>query len=236
MTPILSVDSIVGKLQAANARRAEALRGYRGQRHYHLDYHGLFGSHSADIWVEASYTAPDKKNFKVLSESGSGLLINRVLLKLLSSEAEAQLDKNRKALEVTPANYEFSLDGVQHDADGDFYVLNVKPRSKSKYLYRGKIWVDAKDFAIARMSGEPDKNPSIWISSTQIEYRWAEKGEFWLPMRNRSVTHVRMGGQAVLTIDYSDYQITAADSFPKSQRSAQSVTLPAPSSVSADPP
>jgi len=231
----LSADAIVQKLMAANAQRAQALRGYRGKRIYRLDYKGLFGNHQAEMEVEAIYTAPDRKEFKILSESGSRLLINRVLLKLLSSEAEAQEEQNRKSLEISPANYDFSLDEIEHTSSGDFYVLNVKPKTKNRYLYRGKIWVDAHDFAVVRMQGEPQKNPSIWVSHTQIEYRWANKDGFWLPIHNGSVTQVRMGGQGVLTIDYTDYRITGVNRASVTQGSDQSQTMPDPASVTADP-
>ena len=232
--PSLSTDSIVQKLMAANAQRAEALRGYRGTRTYHLDYHGLFGSHEAGMRVEAVYTAPDRKDFKVVSQTGSKLLYNRVLLKLLSSEQDAQKEPNRKELEITPANYEFALDGMEHISNEDLYVLDVKPKGKSKYLYRGKIWVDARDFAVARMQGEPQANPSLWVSHTQIEYRWVKTEGFWLPVYNESVTQVRMGGKATLTIEYTDYHITSA-ARSNSINPAANSTLPAPTAVTADP-
>ena len=232
--PPLSTDVIVQKLMAANAQRSQTLRGYRGKRVYHLDYHGIFGSHDAGIQVEATYTAPDRKDFKVVSQSGSKLLINHVLLKLLSSEQEAQREQNRKELEISPKNYDFALTGIEHTPNGDFYVLAISPKGKSKYLYRGKFWVDARDFAVARMQGEPAKNPSLWVSHTQIEYRWAKFGGFWLPVHNESETQVRMGGKAVLTIDYTDYQITGANrSSPHGP--GENPTLPDPAAVTADP-
>jgi len=232
--PLLSTDVIVQKLMAANALCSQSLRGYRGKRVYHLDYHGLFGSHDAGMQVEAIYTAPDRKDFKVVSQSGSKLLIYHVLLKLLSSEQEAQKEQNRKELEITPENYNFALSGMEHTPNGDFYVLAISPKGKSKYLYRGKFWVDARDFAVARMQGEPAKNPSVWVSHTQIEYRWAKIGGFWLPVHNESVTQVRMGGKAVLTIEYSDYQITGANRS-TNRSPAENPTLPDPSAVTADP-
>jgi len=232
--PQLSSDAIVQRLMAANAQRSQTLRGYRGKRVYHLDYHGIFGSHDAGMQVEATYTAPDRKDFKVLSQTGSKLLINHVLLKLLSSEQEAQEEQNRKELEISPKNYDFALAGTEHTPGGDFYVLAVSPKNKSKYLYHGKLWVDARDFAVVRMQGEPAKNPSLWVSHTQIEYRWARIGGFWLPVHNQSETQVRMGGKAVLTIDYSDYQITGVNRS-NSRAPGENSTLPDPSAVSADP-
>jgi hypothetical protein len=232
--PLLSTDVIVQRLMAANAQRAQTLRGYRGKRVYHLEYHGLFGSHEAGMQVEAIYNAPDRKEFKILSQNGSKLLINRVLMKLLNSEQEAQEERNRKELEISPKNYDFAMAGTEHTPSGDFYVLAVSPKGKSKYLYRGKLWVDASDFAVARMQGEPAKNPSLWVSHAEIEYRWAKVAGFWLPAHNESETQVRMGGKAVLTIDYSDYQITGVSrSNPRGP--GENSTLPDPSAVSAAP-
>ena len=232
--PQLSTDVIVQKLMAANAERAQSLRGYRGKRVYHVDYHGIFGSHDAGLQVEATYTAPDHKDFKVISQTGSKILINHVLLKLLSSEQEAQEEQNRKELEISPKNYNFVLAGTEHTPQGDFYVLSVSPKGKSKYLYRGKLWVDAKDFAMARMQGEPAKNPSVWVSHTQIEYRWTKIGGFWLPAHNSSETVVRMGGKAVLTIDYSDYQITGVNRS-NARAPGENSTRPNPAAVTPDP-
>lgn len=230
----LSAEVIVQKLMAANNQRAQALHGYRGTRTYHLSYHGLFGSHDAGMQVEATYTSPDVKDFKVVSQTGSKLLFNRVLLKLLSSEQEAQKEQNRTELEISPKNYDFSLAGTEHTAAGDSYILAVTPIGKSRYLYRGKFWVDAHDFAVIRMQGEPAKNPSLWVSRTQIEYRWAKIAGFWLPVYNESVTQVRMGGKAVLTIEYSDYQVTGVNRATP-QGPGGSSTLPDPSALTPDP-
>jgi hypothetical protein len=232
--PALSAAAIIQKLMAANASRSAALRGYRGTRQYRLDYHGIFGSHSAEMQVDATYTAPSKKEFRVVSQSGSKLLYNRVLLNLLKSEQEAQQDQIRKELEISPQNYNFTLEGLQHTSDGDFYVLHLSPRSSSKYVYDGKIWVDAHDFAVARMQGDPAKNPSLWVNHTQIEYRWQKLGIFWLPVHTESVTQVRLGGKATLTIDYSGYQLSAPTQGSHSAGSS-STPIPDPAAVTADP-
>lgn len=220
---------------AANVRRAEALRGYTAKRSYHLDYDGLFGHHEADMVVEITYTAPDKKDFRVISLSGSSLLINRVLMKMLTNESEAQEEKNRKQLEVNSDNYNFSLDRVEHTSDGDFYVLSVTPKSKNRFLYNGKIWVDAHDFAIARMEGEPQKNFTMWTNHSELSYRWIRQDGFWLPIKTESTSQVRLGGKIALTIDYSDYQIKTGNRLASEQGPTLHDALPAPGAVMADP-
>jgi hypothetical protein len=230
--PTPSTGVIVQNLMAANARRSAALRAYQSKRVYKLEYSGIFGGR-AEMQVEATYRAPNEKNFKVVSQSGSKLLIREVLMKLLQSEREAQEERNRKTLEISPANYDFNLESTQHTPEGDFYVLSVKPRSKNKYIYKGRIWVDARDFAVARMEGSPATNPSFWVKNVELKYQWANVGGFWLPVRTDTVTSVRMGGKAVLNITYSDYQITSGTQPAKTAE--KNPVLPDPSSLTLQP-
>ena len=66
--------------------------------------------------------------------------------------------------------------------------------------------MNAKDFAITRVEGEPAVNPSWW---TQNDFELTMKiGDFWLPESNESETNVRVFGTAIPTIEYRDYQIT----------------------------
>jgi hypothetical protein len=227
--PTLSETAIVEKIMIANARRSAELRGFEGKRWYHLEYHGLFGGRNASMEVLATYTAPDQHNFSVMSQSGSKLLLNRVLLKLLDSEKEAF--QNHKQVELSPENYNFTLLGTEKIPEGDTcYVLTVKPRKENKFLYAGKIWVDARDFGVVRMEGEPAKAPSFWVRDTQIDSNWEKVGGFWFIAHNHSVSHIRMGGVATLTIDYGDYQVTSVDGR-AAKTQAQGPVLPEPASV-----
>ena len=227
--PALSLDAIVERLMAANARRSAELRGFQGTRWYHLQYHGFLGAREASMEVLATYAAPDQRRFSIVSENGSKLLLNRVLLKLLDSEEEAF--RNRKQMELSPDNYQFELLGTDHTPDGcACYALAVKPRKENKFLYRGKIWVDAKDFAVVRMEGAPARSPSFWIKDTEIQSNWVRVGNFWFIQHNQSVSRIRMGGMATLTIDYGNYQITGIDHH-AAKAQGQAPVLPDPASV-----
>ena len=46
------------------------------------------------------------------------------------------------------------------------YVLHVEPLKPSKFLYRGKVWLDAADFGLVKMETQPSKSPSFWITQT----------------------------------------------------------------------
>ncbi len=204
--PRLSVGEIITRLAAMNEQRAARLRSYRGTRRYVVEYRGFPGDRSASMLVKVDYQAP-QKTFTIVSEEGSKLLLKRVLRKLVESEQEA--DQNRSDTALTESNYRFQLLGSDVVGGRQCYVLDVDPRRKEKFLYDGKIWVDAEDFAVVRIEARPAKNPSFWISRTNIEHHYGKHGEFWLPATNRSTTKVRLGGEAVLTITYQDYQITS---------------------------
>ena len=225
--PPLPAEVVIGKLMAASARRSAELRGYRGTRLYHLEYRGLWGPREATMQVAASYTAPEERNYSIISETGSRLLLNRVLVKLLDSEREAF--RNQRQIELSPANYRFRSLGIERSPGCDpCYALAVQPRQDNRFLYRGKIWVDPYDFAMVRMEGQPVKSPSFWIKDTQILSNWERIGDFWLIQHSRSVSHIRMGGLAMLTVDYQDYQITGVG---KTQVPAFGPQLPSPASI-----
>ncbi|MBO0911676.1 MAG: hypothetical protein J2P13_07765 [Acidobacteria bacterium] len=200
---------MVKNVQQRNRERAEALRQFQSTRIYRLEYRGFPSDRDAEMTVKVSYQSPDKKEFTVVSQTGSKFIINHVFKKLLEGEREAADQENQGRTALSPENYDFQMDSYAVTPAGAQYVLNVTPRSDNKFLYRGKIWVDAKDFAVTQIKAEPAKNPSFWIRKTDIEHRYVKVDGFWLPLENHSESVIRMGGRATLTIEYKDYKVTA---------------------------
>jgi len=217
----LPVEQVVESLAQKNAERARALEGYVSRRRYQLEYSGFPGDRRAEIVVEAKYAAPTTKEFTIVSQTGSGVLINKVFKKLLEGEREALEPENQERTALNMRNYEFCLLEYQQAGDLGVYVLGLKPKIKNKFLYRGKIWVDGKDFAVMRIEAEPAKSPSFWVRKSQIQHAYAKVGDFWLPSENHTISSVRLGGRAVLTIQYMDYTLVPA------RRTAQLRSSPA---------
>ncbi len=211
---LLPVEQVARKLQERNAQRAAALSGFDGTRVYSMKYRGFPSDRDAEMVVNVTYRAPDSKQFKIVSESGSKFIIDHVLKKLLEGEQEASNEENRRNTALSVENYNFTSAGYEATPDGAEYVLNLLPKTKNKFLYRGKIWVDANDFAVVRIEGEPAKNPSFWIKKTEIKHRYVKVNDFWLPAENRTESVIRLGGQAILSIEYKDYRITKAAPLP----------------------
>jgi hypothetical protein len=63
---------------------------------------------------------------------------------------------------------------------------------------------------VARIEAKPAKSPSFWINWATIDSRNHKHGNFWLAASTHSTSHVRLGGDAELKIDYNDYQILDA--------------------------
>jgi outer membrane lipoprotein-sorting protein len=204
-----SADEVMQRVVQMNELRTKALASYSSVRSYHLECHCL--SHKmADMVVRIDYHAPNKKEFTIVSESGSGTVRDRVFKKLLEAEQESMRDENQQQAAITPENYTFQVSDYQKTDTVEFYVLDAQPRSNNKFLFRGRIWVDGNDFAITRVEGQPAVNPSWWTIKTDFQRSYQKIDNFWLPESNESETKVRVFGTAVLSIEYRDYQILLA--------------------------
>ena len=203
----LTLDQVVDRLIAENILRSNMLQGYQSRRTYTVDYKGFFGNLHAAMVVDLQYTAPDTKKFTIVSESGPHLLVDHILEKLVKVETESQVWKNRKALLPNRQNYKFSNMVYQPASDGCSYILSVDPVVPNKLLYRGRIWVNDRDFAICRIEGYPSRTPSFWITSGSLVHTYSKVGQFWFSKEDKSVSTIRLGGTATLTIEYGDYKI-----------------------------
>jgi hypothetical protein len=197
-----------------NQERLAALDHYESDRTYRLDYKGAGGAHHAELQVHADYTGPDHKRLTVVAESGSKFLCEKVLRKLVTGEQEATAQSNRNQTTLGPENYHAELAGEEMVATAGgpvrTWVLRVTPKVDNKFTYRGKVWVSQDDFAVVRIQGEPAKNPSFWINHASFESVYARRGDVWLPAKNVSSSHVRIGGEATMTIEYGTYPVVAA--------------------------
>ena len=203
--PIPKVAEITERMLLHDQHQSSTLQRYQGFRHYSVVYRGFTRTIKASMDVEVNYDASSGKSFRIISQEGSGTLCNKVLKRALDSEREASLDKSSTAL--NSENYRFQLIGTDQVDERPAYVLAVEPITPNKFLYKGKIWVDATEFAVMKMEVQPAKNPSFWISRTLIQHTNQETNGFWLPEQNRSETKVRIGGTAIMSIDYQSYQI-----------------------------
>jgi hypothetical protein len=131
--------------------------------------------------------------------------VENVIRKMLDAEHEASARAEREETRITPRNYDFVLVGTEVTDGRSSYVLDISPKTNNRFLVRGRIWVDAEDYAITRIEGTPAKNPSFWTPKIQVVHRYEKVGAFWLPVLNQSRAQVRIFGPTEVTIEYFGY-------------------------------
>lgn len=194
---------IVDRMVAADNQRLANLAGYTSMRRYHLENERFHKS--AQMTVRVDFDPSGTKTFEVVAEDGCKVILHRVFRPMLEAESAGSRKADRESSRILPVNYDFRLIGVDKSDGLTNYVLEISPKTQNKFLIRGRIWVDAKEYAITRIEGSPAKNPSFWTRAIHIEHRYGKAGAFWLPMSNSSSADVRIFGRTVVTIEYFDY-------------------------------
>jgi len=204
----LTSDDIIARMLERNRLRNEQLRRYSAVRTYEIT--NLEGKSAAQAVVQVDYEAPDKKTFNKTSEKGSGIVRHLVFDRLMQSEGETSGGKERHNSAITGANYTFVLAGEEEVGPYHCFVLEATPRRKDKYLFEGKIWIDAEDFAIVKIAGHPAKKPSFWINRADFVRQYQRIDGFWIPCRDETTVDVKMYGRRVFTVDHQQYAINVA--------------------------
>jgi len=203
----LTGDEIVAKMLERNRLRNERLRQYSAVRTY--DIRNLEGKLAAQAVVRVDYLAPGKKTFNKTAEQGSGIVRHLVFDRLMQSEGETSSGREHHDSAITTTNYTFKLVGEEEVGPYHCFVLEAIPKRKDKYLFEGKIWIDAEDFAVVKIAGHPAKKPSFWINRAEFVRLYQRIDGFWLPYRDETSVEVKMYGRRVLTVDHQQYVINA---------------------------
>lgn len=204
-TAVPGASDVVARMVQAESRRTAALSGYSGMRRYSLENKRF--NKRAEISVRVTCTSTGAKSFSVVAESGSRFIRDRIIRKMIEAETEASQAGERAQTRILPQNYDFRLLGTEVAGGRRSYVLEVLPKTQNRFLVRGRIWVDAEDYAIAKVEGHPAKTPSFWTRDVQIVQRYTKVGPFWLPLLNHSRADVRVFGRTELTIEYFGYAL-----------------------------
>ena len=216
-TPAPTADDVVATMLTRDGAREAASGGYTGQREYILENHRM--NKRAEMLVSIICDSNGEKHFQVISEDGWKSANKRVLQQMVETESENSRPLIRAKSRITSENYTFrmiettSLDGRMT------YVIEAIPKRDYKSLFRGRIWVDTEDYALARVEGEPAKNPSFWTHSVHFVQQYQKSGAFWFPLATTSVTNARIFGTTDVSIRYFDYKANCDAPYPSSDPS-----------------
>ncbi|HVO98233.1 MAG TPA: sigma-E factor regulatory protein RseB domain-containing protein [Bryobacteraceae bacterium] len=221
-SPLPSADEVVANMMVRDRERQSALNGYTAARRYILENQ----SHHkrAEMLVRVTCQRDGSKQFETISETGWGGARKYVFRGLLDAEIEASRPELRQRSRVTPENYAFEMMGTEYVNGRPAYVMGIAPKTPNKYLTKGRIWIDAEEYAIVRIEGKPAKNPSFWIKSVHFVHNYEKQGSFWFPVSDVSVTDARIFGNTELTVEYFTY--TPTTSAPSAARESVRANLP----------
>lgn len=205
-----TADVVIAKMLERNTERQKQLAGYRGMRQYVLQ-NDRFHKH-AEMVVRVEGDADETKHFEIVREEGWQGARKHVLYKMLKSEEEASAPGIRIMSQLNADNYALSMVGTALIENRKAYVIDAVPRRRDEHLFEGRVWIDAQDYALARVEGRPAKNPSFWTRSVHFTHVYRKSGPFWFPLSTESVTEARIFGATGLTINYFDYTPHASDS------------------------
>lgn len=200
--------TVIRHIDAAVKWRVDHIAGYTDTEIYKVfrakdEIHPI-----AEMKVMTTYRPESGKSYRILSESGSSILLKLLLHPLLDNEKQINDPAKVSASWIVSANYDMQLKpGGPVQQDGrECWVLSIAPHRKAPNLIQGTLWVDARDFTIVRIEGVSTKSASIWASPAHVMRQYAMIDGF------SQATHARaesnsLFGKAVVTIDYEGYQI-----------------------------
>jgi len=205
----LTGDDVIAQMLQRNLLRNQQLRQYSAVRTYEI--RNIEGKVAAQAVVRVEYRAPDKKTFSKTSEKGSSIVRHLVFDRLIQSESDTSSGREHHDSAITTMNYTFTLAGEEEVGPYHCFVLGAMPKRRDKYLFEGRIWIDAEDFAVVKIAGHPAKRPSFWINRADFVRRYQRIDGFWFPLRDETFVDVKMYGQRVFIVDHQRYVIDLAN-------------------------
>ncbi len=213
-----SLNRILDQMEQRDSARRAGLSSYTCLRHYTLQNRRFHVS--AELTARMTYNAPGKKTFELLDGKGPAVIRKKVLERMIRAEEESSQDHVRRWTRINRTNYSFAFLGRQTLDGRPAFLLEATPRQRNRFLIRGRVWVDAADFAIARVEVQPAENPSVLIRDTHAVQQYERLDGFWLPQFNHANSDSLWFGRTEVVIDSSDYRIDSRNPPLRSQAPA----------------
>ena len=201
--------AIIRQIDGAVAARADNILGFTDVEHFSVYRSGDETHPVAEMTVRDTYKKGVGKEFTVLSQSGSGIILRFGLKPLINNDVTINLPGNVEKSWFTSANYEMKLKpgGVQKINGRDCYVLDLTPRGEAPNLIIGTLWADARDGSLVQIEGAASKSPSAFAGTTRVMRQYANINGFAMNLHTRAESTSMLFGRTVIMIDYSNYEL-----------------------------
>jgi hypothetical protein len=184
----------------------KVLTHYTGMRRYTL--HNVRFGVDASMTVRIDFRHDTGKRFTLIAQTGPARVRQRVFDALLKTEAEESRPGRRTSYALDTTNYQAQLIGREMLGSHDCWVLSVEPKRRSRFLIRGKLWIDVRAVEPVQLQGRPTGSVSFWVGEPLITETLQNWNGFWLPVRNTSVSSSFLLGASEMTIEYLNYDIS----------------------------
>jgi len=191
---------------SVNARN-EGILGYTVTEHYAV-FRSQDQEHpAAEMTVKTTYQKDVGKRYDILSESGSELIRKEVLARVLENERVMTQPTNRARAIITSSNYRMNPSGTESLNGRNCIVVSIEPKHDSTYLFKGKIWVDAENYAIVQLEGVAAKSPSMLTGAAEVSRQYAQMDGMPMATHAKAVSKSWLLGETTVKIDYTGYEI-----------------------------
>jgi hypothetical protein len=194
-----TLETIVARMTRAQQDARAGVRPYAVTRYYELRSESK-PDKASTVTAEIRVQPPSTKDFTIQETKGGERVVRKVL------EHEREMASQWEKTAFTEANYSFAMAGEEVLDGHRCYVLELTPRREAKELVRGRAWIDAEQFNIRQVVGEPSKSPSFWIKHMEVTLRYGEVQGMWLQTGASATADVRLAGKHTFTsrdISYS---------------------------------
>lgn len=199
--------AIIRALDAENQSRYEHVLSFTDVEHY-VVFRGDDQVHpAAEMTVRMTYRKGSGKNYEILSQSGSGLVMKYGLRPLLDNERAINDPARVGQSWFTSANYEMKLKpGVTQTIEGrPCLALAIRPLHKAPNMIDGTLWVDTRDHTQVMVEGVASQKASMFAGTTHMMRRYANMQGYAMATHARAESSSAFFGRTVIVIDYSDY-------------------------------
>ena len=203
------IGTVIRGVDASVRNRIDRLAGYTATEHYAVFRGRDDARPAAEMLVKTTYRKETGKSYEILSQSGSSFWRKEVLHTLLENEERMSQPRNVETALINSSNYEMRLDKNSTQLlDGrPCLVLDITPRRTSEYLFKGMLWVDARDYAIVQLKGVAAKSAFFLASAADVSRQYTEIEGLPMATHAAAVSGGALLGRTVVKVDYSSYQL-----------------------------
>jgi hypothetical protein len=201
--------AVYQQIDAAVQNRVSNVAGITDVEKYDV-YRGNDETHPvAEIVAKVTYRRGVGRSYQIISQSGSKLIRKFGLMNLLKHEQDLSQPGAIEHAWFTTSNYQMELKStVTQQINGrECYAVSITPRHKAPNAIEGTLWVDAKDFSIAKVEGVASRRPSLLAGTTKMMREYKKVRGYAMASRARAVSNSHLIGRTVVTVEYSNYHL-----------------------------